>query len=54
MVPMADNLNHSSVDVTQELINLSLQRTGAQNQVYYRVTKALNDYTAVFKANGYS
>ena len=24
MIPMADNLNHSSVDVTQELVNISL------------------------------
>lgn len=54
MVPMADNLNHSSVDITQELVNLTLHKDGHKNSEYYRVSKYLNDYSAAYKAHGYS
>lgn len=54
MVPMADNLNHSSVDITQELVNLELHKEGHTNSEYYRVSKYLNDYSAAYKAHGYT
>jgi hypothetical protein len=54
MIPMADNLNHSSVDVTQELINLSLHQEGPQNAGYYRVSKFLNDYSELYLSKGFT
>jgi hypothetical protein len=44
MIPMADNLNHSSVDITYELINESLHKEGTKHPLYYRVYKFINDY----------
>ena len=52
MVPMADNWNHKGVDVTLELISVSLHQQGPQNPVYYRVAKYLNDYSPAFEAHG--
>ena len=52
MIPMADNLNHSCVDVTQELINLKLNLEGPVNHSYFRVSKSLNDYTSIYAKNG--
>jgi len=49
MVPMADNLNHSSVDVTNEIINVTLHKQGENNPEYYRISKFLNDYSGVWE-----
>jgi len=49
MIPMADNLNHSSVTVTNECINIPLHLNGPENLNYYRVDKFFNDYTPVFE-----
>ena len=54
MIPMADNLNHSSFDVTYELINLSLHLEGHRNPPYYRYGKFLNDYHHVYEATGWT
>ena len=52
LIPMADNLNHSSVDVTNELVSFDLQLEGDKNESYYRISKFLNDYTPLFKNKG--
>ena len=52
MIPMADNLNHSCVDVTQELINLDLHKSGPADEQYYRVSKFLTDYTQIYTHRG--
>jgi hypothetical protein len=31
MIPMADNLNHSSVNVSYEMINVDLHKKGEEN-----------------------
>lgn len=49
MIPMADNLNHSSVSITNEMINLSLHLEGANNPDYFRISKFINDYSTIFK-----
>ena len=54
MVPMADNMNHSSVEVTQEVVNLQIHPKGNSNESYYRVNKYLNDYSHLYKAHGFS
>ena len=48
MIPMADNLNHSSVDVNQEMVNIQLHLNAAQNDNYFRIGKMLNDYSILF------
>lgn len=49
MVPMGDNINHSSVSVTNELINLERHKlcTKADGK-YFRRTKFMNDYSAIY------
>ena len=54
MIPMADNLNHSSVDITNEMICLSLHPQGDRNIEYYRIGKYLADYSQVYAAQGWS
>ena len=49
MVPMADNLNHSSVEVTNEMINLKYHIQGHKNENYFSIEKFFNDYSAIFK-----
>lgn len=54
MIPMADNLNHSCVNVSYEMINVVLHKKGEENPNYYRLKKYLNDYTPAFQAHGVS
>jgi len=54
MIPMADNLNHSSVEVTTELMCVSLHPEGDRDIEYYRIARFLNDYTPAFKEHGWS
>ena len=49
MIPMADNLNHSSVTITNECVNIPLHLNGPLNSNYYRVGKFFNDYTPIFE-----
>lgn len=51
MIPMADNLNHNSVDITYEIINIKLHKEGEFNPSYYRIGKFLNDYSTAYKNN---
>ena len=51
---MADNLNHSSVDITNEVINIGLHLEDYKRENYFRVSKFLNDYTPAFKHHGMS
>ena len=37
MIPMADNLNHSSIAMTYGTMNVSLHQLGPQNSQYYRI-----------------
>ena len=48
LIPMADNLNHSHIGVTNELINTSLHPTGDANPQYYRIERYLADYSTLF------
>ena len=50
MIPMADNLNHSSVEVVLHLVNTEKHLQGEQDPEYYRIHKHINDYSALFKA----
>jgi len=54
MIPMADNLNHSSVDITNEMMSMANHPLGDRNIDYYRIGKYLADYSAAFEANGWS
>lgn len=54
MIPMADNLNHSSVDITNEMVNMQLHREGENEPSYYRIAKFINDYSALMDAHGFS
>jgi len=49
---MADNVNHSCVDVTNEIINTELQKQGHLNPHYFRVSKFMGDYSAIYTARG--
>ena len=51
---MADNLNHSCVNVSYEMINIQLHKKGEDYPNYYRVRKFLNDYSPAFKAHNTS
>ena len=37
MIPMADNLNHNSLDVTHEIINTCEHLKGPENQDYFKM-----------------
>jgi len=54
MIPMADNLNHSSVDITNEMMSMANHPKGDRNLEYYRIGKYLVDYSAAFMASGWS
>ena len=54
LIPMADNLNHSSVDITQELINTNLQLLDPVDQSYIVKAKFNNNYSDLFHQLGYS
>lgn len=49
LIPMADNLNHSDVDVSQEIINTDMHLTaqpGASS--YFTKSKMMNDFSINF------
>ena len=54
MIPMADNLNHSSVDITNEMMCMKLHPKGDTNMAYYRIAKYLADYSSAFLAKGWT
>jgi len=51
MIPMADNMNHTNVEVEHEILNLGLHLDIEDNMSYHRVNKFFNDYTHGFKAH---
>lgn len=51
MIPMADNMNHNSVDVTLEVINYKKHLEAESDPEYYRINKYLNDYTVLYDKN---
>ena len=54
MIPMIDNLNHTSCEITNEVINCDLHLKGPNdNRNYYRAQKHMNDYSAIFASRGY-
>jgi hypothetical protein len=44
MIPMADALNHSSVDITNELVNPNIHINGHLFPEYFRVHKFSYNY----------
>lgn len=54
MVPMGDNLNHNSVDITIELVNTQKHLQAAADPSYFKIGKYLNDYSTLFEATGTS
>lgn len=48
MVPMGDNLNHSCVDITIELINQRKQLEAEKDESYFKISKFFNDYSALY------
>ena len=54
MIPMADNCNHNSFFITNEFINLSMHTNKQNDASYYRYAKYMADYSAAFRANGWS
>ena len=50
---MADNFNHSNLDITNKMICLSLHTQKTKSQDYMSSTKHLADYTEVFRAAGW-
>lgn len=56
MVPMADNLNHNSIEIRNEMVVLSLHIKGddTDNKWYYHDFKYLADYTTLYDKNGYN
>ena len=48
LVPMADMMNHSPTDISNEVINLKLHLEAENQPDYYRASKMMNDYSAVF------
>jgi hypothetical protein len=53
MIPMADNLNHNCIDVTNEIMSLVMHPEGDKSLSYYRISKYMVDYSEAFKANGW-
>ena len=54
MMPMADNLNHKSIDTTKEIICLSLHCSEEQNVEYDGYAHHMGDYSEAFRANNWS
>ena len=53
MIPMIDNLNHTSCDITNEVINFDLHLKGPNdNRSYFRSQKHMNDYSSIFTSRG--
>ena len=48
MIPMADNLNHSDVNVTCEVVTKSLHLQANEESAYFTKTKFMNNYSAIF------
>ena len=49
MIPMADNLNHTHVNVDHSMINIQLHLDINMNIDYHKTNKFCNDYTDGFK-----
>lgn len=53
MVPMADNINHTSTSVTNEIVNIAKHVEEDQEDLNYnRVDKVLCNYSTLFKHKG--
>jgi len=52
MIPMADNINHNSVDVTNELVNLDKHVNGDEDSEYFRIAKFMNDIRPIYDKKG--
>ena len=48
IIPMADMVNHNTITISHETINLSLHRKGAKNNtIYFTLRKFMNNYSIV-------
>jgi hypothetical protein len=50
MIPMADNLNHSDVNVVLELIHKSIHLKPEEENTYFYKAKYMNSYAQVYSA----
>ena len=50
MIPMADNLNHSDVNVVQEIIHRSLHLKESEESSYFYKAKYMNNYAQLYSA----
>ena len=50
MIPMADNLNHSDVNVVLELIHKSIHLQPNEESTYFYKAKYMNNYAEVYSA----
>lgn len=48
LIPMADNLNHNSVEVRRELVNTTLHLNATENENYFRIRKVINDFSLLY------
>jgi len=48
MIPMADSLNHSDVNVTNELCTKSLHLKADETSNYFSRAKFMNNYEEIF------
>lgn len=51
MIPMADNLNHNSVEVSEEMVNVRLHLEAVAHPDYFRTGKMVNDFSIIFEAH---
>ena len=48
MIPMADNLNHSAVSMTFEIVTKSKQLEADEKSAYFSRSKFMNNYSEIF------
>jgi hypothetical protein len=53
MIPMADNFNHSSIEIDWDLINMGLHQNGESEKSYYRIETYLQDVSDLYLNKGY-
>ena len=48
MIPMADNINHSDVNVSNEVINIQKHVEGEIDPNYYKAEKSMDNQKVMF------
>ena len=52
MIPVADCLNHQSLNINYDLVSVNLHKDGARYVSYYKPERFLQDCSALFTARG--